>query len=384
MKRDAGRELDAGPHPVRKPHVEPRVPARRPGSRPPPVPLEGRGGCARRHVALPEQAPCRPGAALASLRETLRRRGVAAPHPGARRELGERGGHEPAVNARTTARLRGARRVWQEHPDRAPRPRAARGRARRASLTREPTDGPCGRRIREMARAGEPVARRGGAALVRGGPARARGAGPGAGPRRGPDRADRSLLPLDGRLPGRPRPRLAPDSRGQRGRVPAARPGAAARDRAGGRPGAGARPRRSARARSSSTGISSSAWPRSSAPWSDPTSSASPRREPPRRSTPRCAPASRLGWGCSSPLRAAGPTGTFVKCSNLPRWEAGASTACRLRKIEHSDNVPAQSKSSGARARPVWLMGCWATSSGVPWATISPPFSPPSGPRSMT
>ena len=35
------------------------------------------------------------------------------------------------------------------------------------------------------------------------------------------------------------------------------------------------------------------------------------------------------------------------------------------------------------RYLPVWLVGCSATVSGVPTTTISPPLSPPSGPRSM-
>src|SRR5437763_12548971 len=35
------------------------------------------------------------------------------------------------------------------------------------------------------------------------------------------------------------------------------------------------------------------------------------------------------------------------------------------------------------RYRPVWLASTWATSSGVPVATMYPPASPPSGPRSM-
>ena len=39
--------------------------------------------------------------------------------------------------------------------------------------------------------------------------------------------------------------------------------------------------------------------------------------------------------------------------------------------------------SKGASAWPVWEPGTHDTSSGVPWATIRPPCSPPSGPRSM-
>ncbi|PAV66643.1 hypothetical protein WR25_26937 [Diploscapter pachys] len=37
---------------------------------------------------------------------------------------------------------------------------------------------------------------------------------------------------------------------------------------------------------------------------------------------------------------------------------------------------------NGARYLPVKLRGSFTTSSGVPVATISPPFTPPSGPRS--
>jgi hypothetical protein len=41
-------------------------------------------------------------------------------------------------------------------------------------------------------------------------------------------------------------------------------------------------------------------------------------------------------------------------------------------------------RSTGARKRPVWLRPTWAIASGVPSATISPPRSPASGPRSIT
>jgi len=51
---------------------------------------------------------------------------------------------------------------------------------------------------------------------------------------------------------------------------------------------------------------------------------------------------------------------------------------------------PQPAKTSGGwcfstclRYLPVWLVGCSATVSGVPTTTISPPLSPPSGPRSM-
>ena len=40
--------------------------------------------------------------------------------------------------------------------------------------------------------------------------------------------------------------------------------------------------------------------------------------------------------------------------------------------------------SSGARQASVKLAGTAATCSGVPWATMRPPASPPSGPRSIT
>ena len=54
-----------------------------------------------------------------------------------------------------------------------------------------------------------------------------------------------------------------------------------------------------------------------------------------------------------------------------------------------SDHPQTASASGGCcfstclRYLPVWLVGCSATVSGVPTTTISPPLSPPSGPRSM-
>ena len=115
-----------------------------------------------------------------------------------------------------------------------------------------------------MARSGELVAARGGAALVRRGPPRARGAGDRARARRRAHGGDGPLLPLDRRLPGRARPRLARDPRAERGRVPAARPRARA---SRSRPARGSRACASAtaslRSRPSSASTTWSASPRS-------------------------------------------------------------------------------------------------------------------------
>src|SRR5205807_954390 len=46
--------------------------------------------------------------------------------------------------------------------------------------------------------------------------------------------------------------------------------------------------------------------------------------------------------------------------------------------------LPSSFGSTSARNLPVYEPGVWATTSGVPSATISPPSSPPSGPRSTT
>jgi len=54
-----------------------RAPARRPGSRPPPVPLKGYGGCASRHVPLPDRASRMPRVCVASpASRRLTKRGV--------------------------------------------------------------------------------------------------------------------------------------------------------------------------------------------------------------------------------------------------------------------------------------------------------------------
>ena len=45
--------------------------------------------------------------------------------------------------------------------------------------------------------------------------------------------------------------------------------------------------------------------------------------------------------------------------------------------------VRAVRASTGAKKRPVWEAGSFATSSGVPSAMTNPPPDPPSGPRSM-
>jgi F-type H+-transporting ATPase subunit c len=88
-----GRERDAGLTPLNSraatelPPGDP-VPAR------PPVPIEGYGGCARRHVALGEQGVCQPGRSSAGDRSPRRHE---VPSRSARRRAGagERAGSAP-------------------------------------------------------------------------------------------------------------------------------------------------------------------------------------------------------------------------------------------------------------------------------------------------
>ncbi len=90
-----------------------------------------------------------------------------------------------------------------------------------SSPTSRPTADGAARSARWRA-SGELRRARGRAALVRRGSPRARRRGAATRPRSRPDRALGSLLPLDGRLPGRARPRPAGAARRGRGRVPAA------------------------------------------------------------------------------------------------------------------------------------------------------------------
>ena len=106
-----------------------------------------------------------------------------------------------------------------------------------------------------------------------------------------------------------------------------------------------------------------------------------------RRSRPRSASAPpgispRHGWGDGSPPacgRGWGWAGTLS--DTHPAATGRASSQVSLLLPQAGGGFPYFS-SSGFRYWPVKLRGSSTTCSGVPAATISPPFTPPSGPRS--
>ena len=96
-----------------------------------------------------------------------------------------------------------------------------------------------------------------------------------------------------------------------------------------------------------------------------------------------------LFWGCGSPARFVNPTTTSPNPSkSKPPPKLLPALPLPLQHNPQNSSQPAKTSggccaSTCLRYLPVWLVECSATSSGVPATTISPPLSPPSGPRSM-
>ena len=90
------------------------------------------------------------------------------------------------------------------------------------------------------------------------------------------------------------------------------------------------------------------------------------------------------------PCRPAPPS-DLLRPALRRRWRAAAvALAAPAPCVWPADGACGAPRAAGARrapgrgTRPVWLVGCTATSSGVPSATTVPPPEPPSGPMSMT